>query len=226
MPPRLDVDHLDAYNSAMSSSSPVPNLLGLTFEMMECLKDGKQLKCQVINAYLELLQLRDRRWRTEGQLTQHPKCHFFSTFFYNKLFTVAKEYNYRNVAKWCTAKKLQRLGQPSRDVFECDLIIIPVHLPGHWVLAIINVACLTVEFFDSCLQDNTEVTQNLTRFIEDEWKARRTDQPVRSTCLPWACPSMAPKLCCRQGLLERQKVQLRLALSATMATTHQMGRNG
>jgi Ulp1 family protease len=53
---------------------------------------------QVINFYLALL-LRRQLAKDGGE----PRVHFHSTFFYNKLYRDAHEYNYKNVSR-CVEK--------------------------------------------------------------------------------------------------------------------------
>lgn len=49
---------------------------------------------QAINMYMRLLQQRDTRLRALG-LAHIPKCHFFSSFFFCKLYSDRKQYNYQ-----------------------------------------------------------------------------------------------------------------------------------
>ena len=37
-------------------------------------------------------------------------------------------YNYDEVRRWTTEKKLKRMGQASASVLDCDRVIIPVHI--------------------------------------------------------------------------------------------------
>ncbi len=53
-------------------------------------------------------QVRDGERRKAGL---GPKCHFFNSFFVNKLWQDAGAYCYANVARWTYQKKLQKQGQ-------------------------------------------------------------------------------------------------------------------
>ena len=55
-------------------------------------------------------QVRDSERRKAGR---GPKCHFFNSFFVNKLWQDAGAYCYANVARWTHQKKLQKQGQVS-----------------------------------------------------------------------------------------------------------------
>ena len=53
-------------------------------------------------------QVRDGERRKAGL---GPKCHFFNSFFVNKLWQDAGSYCYASVARWTHQKKLQKQGQ-------------------------------------------------------------------------------------------------------------------
>ena len=53
-------------------------------------------------------QVRDADRRRAGL---GPKCHFFNSFFVNKLWKDAGAYCYANVARWTAQKKLEKQGQ-------------------------------------------------------------------------------------------------------------------
>ena len=57
-----------------------------------------------------VVQVRDTERRRAGL---GPKCHFFNSFFVNKLFKDAGTYCYANVARWTAQKKLEKQGQVS-----------------------------------------------------------------------------------------------------------------
>ena len=59
---------------------------------------------QVINFYVGLMQERLMRLREGG--AGAPNVHFFTSFFYAKLFADDGAYNYQNVRRWTTNKKL------------------------------------------------------------------------------------------------------------------------
>ena len=53
-------------------------------------------------------QVRDADRRRAGL---GPKCHFFNSFFVNKLWKDAGAYCYANVARWTAQKKLEKQEQ-------------------------------------------------------------------------------------------------------------------
>lgn len=59
---------------------------------------------QAMNFFLALVQQRHlRRWRAQrverSGVSKAPDVHIFNTFFYNKLFSDAREYSYANVKR-------------------------------------------------------------------------------------------------------------------------------
>ncbi len=56
------------------------------------------------------VQERDKEAREQPE-RGYPRCHFFSSFFLNKLYRDSGVYNYKNVVRWTTPKKLQTAGQ-------------------------------------------------------------------------------------------------------------------
>lgn len=70
---------------------------------------------QVINFYMTLLVERSKE---EG----YPAVHAFSTFFYPKLISGG----YKAVRRWTRGV----------DLFQQDLILVPIHLRVHWALVV------------------------------------------------------------------------------------------
>ena len=62
------------------------------------------------NFMMACAQVRDADRRSAG-LGLGPKCHFFNSFFVNKLWKDAGAYCYANVARWTAQKKLEKQGQ-------------------------------------------------------------------------------------------------------------------
>lgn len=54
------------------------------------------------------MQDRDAERRKAGL---GPKCHFFNSFFVNKLYKDKRSYDYRAVARWTLPKKLKLQNQ-------------------------------------------------------------------------------------------------------------------
>lgn len=84
---------------------------------IQTLDNGQWLNDEVINFYMNLLVERNEN---QG----YPDLHVFSTFFYPKL----KHSGYSSVKRWT----------PAINLFEKELILVPVHQRVHWSLVVIN----------------------------------------------------------------------------------------
>ncbi|XP_015690603.1 ubiquitin-like-specific protease ESD4 [Oryza brachyantha] len=113
-----------------------PSSIEITKEIIRCLRPGCWLNDEVINLYLELL-----KERAERDSKKFLKCHFFNTFFYNKLACGEAGYDYQSVRRWTA-----RLGY---GLLECEKIFVPIHRGVHWCLAIINMKDKTFQYLDS-----------------------------------------------------------------------------
>ncbi|KAL0022526.1 hypothetical protein WJX79_007643 [Trebouxia sp. C0005] len=130
------------------------------------LRSRQWLNDEVMNVYMGLLQERDTRLRKLGRF---PKCHFFNTFFINKLYKDDKKYVYHNVRRWTTKMRLERWGQHSATVLECDKLIIPVHLGCHWTCAVISLRDHSISYFDSLGGKEHEIVESLAKYVTDEY---------------------------------------------------------
>ncbi|GAV74912.1 Peptidase_C48 domain-containing protein [Cephalotus follicularis] len=129
--------------------------IDITGPILQCLRPGAWLNDEVINVYLELLKERELR-----EPNKFLKCHFFSTFFYNKL----KSGSFKAVKRWTSAKKL------GYSLIECDKIFVPVHKEIHWCLAIINVKDQKFQYLDSLKGKDHVVLKSLAAYFTEEVK--------------------------------------------------------
>ncbi|GLC61636.1 hypothetical protein PLESTB_001785400 [Pleodorina starrii] len=145
-----------------------------------CMEMGTWLNDEVINLYMLLLQARDTRLRrTAAAAAQaggggaaarraNPRCHFFNSFFYNKLFQDDGTYNYGNVRRWTSPKQLANKLQDSPNVLELDRIIMPIHKGIHWTCAEIDLRARAVRYYDSLRGEDEALGQHLLRWVSDE----------------------------------------------------------
>ncbi|KAM7463075.1 hypothetical protein LguiA_031196 [Lonicera macranthoides] len=131
----------------------------ITVEKLRCLRPRAWLNDEVINVYLELLKEREKR-----EPLKYLKCHFFSTFFYKKLFSGRNSYDFKSVKRWTTQRKL---GYCLRD---CDKIFVPIHKEVHWCLAVINNKDKKFQYLDSLKGVDRQVMKVLARYFVDEVK--------------------------------------------------------
>jgi sentrin-specific protease 1 len=131
--------------------------IDVTRGMMQCLSPEVWLNDEVINVYMELLKEREQR-----EPERFLKCHFFNTFFYNKLYKDKRSYDYKAVRRWTTQKKL------GYSLSECDKILVPIHQDIHWCLAVINIRDKRLEYLDSLKGEDDSVLDVLAKYIADE----------------------------------------------------------
>ncbi|KAM3337412.1 ubiquitin-like-specific protease ESD4 [Capsicum galapagoense] len=131
----------------------------ITGEILQCLRPGQWLNDEVVNLYLELLKEREKR-----EPEKFLKCHFFSTFFYNKLISGREGYNYQSVRRWTSQRKL------GYCLLDCDKIFVPIHKEIHWCLAVINKRDKKFQYLDSLKGRDVNVLKVLARYFVDEVK--------------------------------------------------------
>lgn len=117
-----------------------------TTRILLCLDRTGWVNDEVINGYMKLLQFRDSKGR---QCSKYPKCHFFKSFFFEKLFLRNNEYNYEGVRKWTSNKRLSNWNQLSPCILDCDILFFPVHLGCHWVMATAYLKSKKIKYYDS-----------------------------------------------------------------------------
>ncbi|KAL3157513.1 Cysteine-type peptidase activity protein [Trebouxia sp. C0010 RCD-2024] len=105
-----------------------------------CLQACNWLNDEIVNLYLQLLQIESSAAKAAGQGV--PKAYLFSTFFWTRLACFGKAVDYAGVASW--TKKV--------DIFSHDLLIFPInHNNLHWCLAMANLSSSTIYYYDSML---------------------------------------------------------------------------
>ncbi|XP_056418697.1 sentrin-specific protease 1 isoform X2 [Hyla sarda] len=105
------------------------------------------LNDEIINFYMNLLMERSKR---KGL----PKVHAFNTFFFPKL----KSAGFQAVKRW--TKKV--------DVFDADVLLVPVHLGVHWCLAVVDFRKKAITYYDSMGGLNNEACRILLQYLKQE----------------------------------------------------------
>lgn len=129
----------------------------VTRAIIQCLVPGAWLNDEVINVYMQLLKDRENR-----NPDKFLKCHFFNTFFYNKLYKDKRSYDYKSVRRWTTQKKI------GYSLADCDKIMVPIHQDIHWCLAVINLRDQKFEYLDSLKGRDENVLKVLAKYLVDE----------------------------------------------------------
>ncbi|GLI69363.1 hypothetical protein VaNZ11_013954 [Volvox africanus] len=145
-------------------------VIELSRAKLQCMNLNVWLNDEVINLYMLLLQMRDTRFRQTARTNSSPapRCHFFNSFFYNKLFQDEGAYNYANVRRWTIPRQLINKMQPSSNVLELDRIIIPIHKGVHWTCAEIDLKARAVRYYDSLMGEDHALVRHLLTWVSDE----------------------------------------------------------
>ena len=110
---------------------------------------------------------------------------FFSSFFYALLRNAKNGYNYANVQRWSRKKQLEQM----------DRILFPINISNaHWCLAVVYPKEMKIKYFDSLGGKNSHCLKLLTRYMQDEGKARGIDAWTSE----WATECVAPPQCPKQ----------------------------
>uniref|UniRef100_A0A8C7GBX7 Ubiquitin-like protease family profile domain-containing protein n=1 Tax=Oncorhynchus kisutch TaxID=8019 RepID=A0A8C7GBX7_ONCKI len=127
--------------------------LCITQRDLASLQEGSWLNDEVINFYLSLVMIHS------SSAGQGLKVYSFSTFFFPKLHGGG----HSAVKRWTKAV----------DLFQYDIILVPLHLGVHWSLAVINFNSRTVRSYDSMGQRHDDICSLLLLYLREEHKARK-----------------------------------------------------
>ncbi|NXG42227.1 SENP2 protease, partial [Psilopogon haemacephalus] len=125
--------------------------LRVTREDLGTLREGQWLNDEVINFYLQLVVERSRK-------AGYPSVHAFSTFFYTKLLSGG----HTAVRRWTKGV----------DIFQKDLLLVPIHLTVHWALVVIDLRKKTISYYDSLGQRGTKICQTLLHYLQEESRSK------------------------------------------------------
>lgn len=95
--------------------------------------------------------------------TVPEKVHFFNSFFYDKLRTKG----YDGVKRWTK----------NVDIFNKELLLIPIHLEVHWSLVSVDVRRRTITYFDSQRTLNRRCPKHIAKYLQAEAVKRLTGFP-------------------------------------------------
>ncbi|KAA0723222.1 Sentrin-specific protease 3 [Triplophysa tibetana] len=82
------------------------------------------------------------------------KVHFFNSFFYDKLRTKG----YDGVKRWTK----------NVDIFQKDLLLIPIHLEVHWSLVSVDIKQRSITYFDSQRTLNRRCPKHISKYLQAE----------------------------------------------------------
>ena len=107
-------------------------------------------------------------------------------------------YQYSNVRRWTLRRSLTKMAQRSETPLACDLIIVPINLPGHWVCAAIDLVHRRLYFMDSMGTQRPEILEALARWVYDESRCDLKGKPPRIPLETKDWPHVMPGLECPQ----------------------------
>ncbi|KAH6922318.1 hypothetical protein HPB50_013100 [Hyalomma asiaticum] len=122
---------------------------------MHTLADGRWLNDEVVNFYMNLIMERSEK---EGT----PRVYAFNTFFYPKLLNGG----HAALKRWT----------PYVDLFSFDILLVPLHSPGHWCLAVVDFRRRHFAYYDSlnaAVYDQIGCLELLQQYLEDESQHKR-----------------------------------------------------
>ncbi|KAK2900308.1 hypothetical protein Q8A73_013437 [Channa argus] len=115
----------------------------LTMDDLGTLYGQNWLNDQVMNMYGDLV------------MDSVPeKVHFFNSFFYDKLRTKG----YDGVKRWTK----------NVDIFQKDLLLIPIHLEVHWSLISVDIPRRAITYFDSQRTLNRRCPKHIFKYLQAE----------------------------------------------------------
>ncbi|KAJ2693591.1 SUMO1 sentrin specific peptidase 1 [Coemansia sp. RSA 1285] len=123
------------------------------------LGDGEWLNDEVINFYMQLIMSRSTNTSSGSKV---PSCHAFNTFFFTRL----QQGGYVRVRRWT-----RRV-----DLFEKDLVIVPVHLGVHWCCAVIDFRARAIRYYDAMGGDNAGALELLMSYLKEESRDKRKSE--------------------------------------------------
>lgn len=109
------------------------------------------LNDNIINFYLQMIARRSNR--------NGLKIYATSTFFYPKMVSSG----HPAVKRW--TKKI--------DIFNQDLILMPIYLGKHWCLAVVDFRKPGVYYYDSMGGNNMQCLATIKKYLSDEYKEKK-----------------------------------------------------
>ncbi|XP_062355125.1 sentrin-specific protease 2 [Cinclus cinclus] len=140
--------------------------LTVTREDICTLQPRGWLNDRIMNFYMGLLVERSKK---EG----YPAVYAFNTFFYSKLSSA----NHKGVKKWTKGV----------DIFEHDVILVPIHLRIHWTLLVVDLREKAIKYFDSLGQKGDHICKTVLKYLEEESREKRN---IELTTSEWTLHSM------------------------------------
>ena len=125
----------------------------ITRSDLSTLRDATWLNDEVVNFYFNLIKQRNEKDKNL------PKVHVFNTYFYPKIM----KSGHAGVKKF--ARKI--------NIFEMDVILVPVHLGMHWCLTVIDFKNKQLAYYDSLKGNNMQCLEAMRSYLKAESMDKR-----------------------------------------------------
>ncbi len=137
------------------------NNIEITKDKASCLHDREWLNDEVINMYMQILH------------EKYNTTFLWNSFFWLKLSSDGKGYNYKSVQRWTSRKKI--------DLFSFDRVIVPMNIgKNHWALGLVDLQEKTIKYYDSLAEGTVHKSfvSYMKQYLCDEWKDKKKDEEM------------------------------------------------
>ncbi|XP_029637096.1 uncharacterized protein LOC115212363 isoform X1 [Octopus sinensis] len=121
---------------------------------MATLVGANWLNDEIINFYMNIIVQRSK-------IDGYPSVYIPSTFF----FPMVMKRGYNGVRRWTK----------NVDIFDHDLMLIPIHLESenHWTLIAVDFLQSSICYYDSYLQDRDDAMDAILNYLREEMKTKK-----------------------------------------------------
>ncbi|KAI6182956.1 hypothetical protein M3Y97_00436000 [Aphelenchoides bicaudatus] len=176
--PELTEEALNLVNYVWDSTGNESEIFADEFSIqikrhdLNTLRGLNWLNDEVINFYLNLIMQRSENHR------DLPKVYVFNTFFLKTL----NSRGYAGVKRW--TRKV--------DIFDFDVLLIPVHLGNHWCLSVIDMKAREINYFDSLGGTNHGCLETLKNYLLEEHRDKKKSE-LNLSSWSFECRSEIPR---------------------------------
>ncbi|KAK3922253.1 Sentrin-specific protease 1, partial [Frankliniella fusca] len=128
--------------------------ISITAKQLKNLLSTEWLDDDTILFYLKLLK----------SSMSHKSIHVFNSHFYSERISKG---DFKSVQNW--TKKV--------DLFECQVVLIPIHLGLHWCLCVVEQKALDITYYDSMGGKNMTCLNDVLKYLSFEWRNKNKTGP-------------------------------------------------
>ncbi|XP_073994756.1 sentrin-specific protease 1-like [Rhodnius prolixus] len=150
----IDDDQPSSQSLTELAGEIIINLYGFNIRQfdLDTLQGHNLLNDEIIDFYLKMIS---ERSKTEDHL---PKVFSFSCFFYQILI----RYGYEAVKSWTEYT----------NIFLFDMLMIPIHMPNHWCLVIVDFKKKLISYYDSLGGTNFFCLHRIQQYLVEEYNTK------------------------------------------------------